>query len=301
MLIKKSILPFLFILLYGSGFVFTQYGLENSSPMAFLAIRFFIAFWILLIIAMILKVSWPKCKKEFLHIAIAGSLTVGTFSIGVFLSISYGISASLSALVIALQPIVVALIAFKFLNEEKNKKIILGFILGFIGVFFVIAQKIDNLELSIGILYSFLALFGLSIGNIYQKKFCKDMNLFSGGAIQTLSSTLLILPFLYYEDIRVVWNNDFIIALLYMSIGVSIGALSLLYIMINKADVSKVSSIFYLVPLSAVFISYILFDVQIDLVTILGIIIVLFAIVLINKKQKKKKSKKENYENSNFR
>ena len=291
MLIKKSILPFLFILLYGSGFVFTQYGLENSSPMAFLAIRFIIAFWILLILSVVLKVSWPKNIKEFIHIAIAGSLTVGTFSIGVFLSISYGIDASLSALVIALQPILVAVLAWKFLNEERNTKIIFGFLLGFIGVFFVIAQKIDNIDLSIGILYSFLALLGLSIGNIYQKKHCLNMNLFSGGAIQTLASTILVLPFLYYEDINIVWNSDFIIALLYMSVGVSIGALSLLYIMIKNADVSKVSSIFYLVPLSAVFISYLLFDAQIDLVTILGIIIVLFAIVLINKKPKNKKGK----------
>jgi len=291
MLIKKSILPFLFILLYGSGFVFTQYGLENSSPMAFLAIRFIIAFWILLILSVVLKVLWPKNIKEFIHIAIAGSLTVGTFSIGVFLSISYGIDASLSALVIALQPILVAVLAWKFLNEERNTKIIFGFLLGFIGVFFVIAQKIDNIDLSIGILYSFLALLGLSIGNIYQKKHCLNMNLFSGGAIQTLASTILVLPFLYYEDINIVWNRDFIIALLYMSVGVSIGALSLLYIMIKNADVSKVSSIFYLVPLSAVFISYLLFDAQIDLVTILGIIIVLFAIVLINKKPKNKKGK----------
>ena len=269
MLIKKSILPFLFILLYGSGFVFTKFGLENASPMAFLAIRFFIAFWILLLIAIIFKSPWPKSTREFVNIAIAGSLTVGTFSIGVYLSIYHGITPSLSALVIALQPIVVALLAWKFLNEQKNNRILLGFILGFIGVFFVIGNKVDNVELSIGILYSFIALFGLSIGNIYQKKFCLNMNLFSGGAIQTLASTILVLPFLYNEEIKVIWNADFIIALLYMSVGVSIGALSLLYIMIKKADVSKVSSIFYLVPLSAVFISYILFDVQIDLVTIL--------------------------------
>ena len=289
MLIKKSILPFLFILLYGSGFVFTKFGLENASPMAFLAIRFFIAFWILLLIAIIFKSPWPKSTREFVNIAIAGSLTVGTFSIGVYLSIYHGITPSLSALVIALQPIVVALLAWKFLNEQKNNRILLGFILGFIGVFFVIGNKVDNVELSIGILYSFIALFGLSIGNIYQKKFCLNMNLFSGGAIQTLASTILVLPFLYNEEIKVIWNADFIIALLYMSVGVSIGALSLLYIMIKKADVSKVSSIFYLVPLSAVFISYILFDVQIDLITILGIIIVLFAIVLINKKQRIRK------------
>jgi drug/metabolite transporter (DMT)-like permease len=284
---NKSILPFLFILLYGSGFVFTQYGLENSSPMAFLAIRFFIAFWILLIISIIFKVSWPKDIKEFFHIAIAGALTVGTFSIGVFISISYGVSASLSALIIALQPIVVALLAWKFLNEERNPRIVLGFIISFLGLFIILGLKIDSEDLKVGVIYSFIALAGLSLGNIYQKKFCSNMNLFSGGSIQTLSSTVLVLPFLYFEDIHVTWNIDFIIALLYMSIGVSIGALSLLYIMIKQGEVSKVSSIFYLVPLSAVFISYILFNKEIDFYTLAGVAVVLLGIILINKKEKK--------------
>lgn len=74
--IQKSILPFGFIFLYGSGFIFAQYGLGYSSPMAFLAIRFFITFLILLLIVYILKASFPKTKKEFFQIAIAGSLTV---------------------------------------------------------------------------------------------------------------------------------------------------------------------------------------------------------------------------------
>lgn len=287
MLIKKSILPFLFILLYGSGFVFTQYGLENSSPMMFLAIRFFIAFFILLIIAQVLKVQWPSSIKEFMHIAIAGSLTVGTFSIGVFISINYGVSASLSALIIALQPILVAILAWKFLNEQMNSRIILGFIISFLGLFIILGLKIDSDDLKLGVLFSFIALVGLSLGNIYQKKYCSNMNLFSGGAIQTLSSTVLVLPFLYFEDMYVNWNMDFIIALLYMSIGVSIGALSLLYIMIKHGEVSKVSSIFYLIPLSAVFISYLLFNKSIDFYTLMGIAVVIIGILLINKKEKK--------------
>ena len=99
-LIKKLTLPILFIFLYGSGFVFTALGLQNSSPIAFLTLRFFIAFFILLIIATIMKVEWPNSFKEFIHISTAGMLTVGVFSIGVFLSIDFGVSASLSALII---------------------------------------------------------------------------------------------------------------------------------------------------------------------------------------------------------
>jgi len=279
-------LPIAFIILYGSGFVFTAFGLENSSPMAFLSIRFFIAFFILLIIAYILKVVWPKDIKQYLHIAVAGSLTVGVFSIGVFLSLSFGVSASLSALIIALQPILVTFLATRFLNEKLTKKVILGLVLGFLGVFFVVGTKATSSQSEIlGVLFSLVALFGLSFGNLYQKKYCSKMNLFSGGAIQTLSSIILTLPILFlHEDIYVNWNIDFMIALFYMSVCVSIIALSLLYVMIKKGEVSKVSSVFYMMPVSAAVISYLLFDTKIDFTMIIGIIAVLFGIILINKK-----------------
>lgn len=284
-LTPSMMLPFLFIALYGSGFVFTQYGLQNASPMAFLAIRFFIAFIILCTIALFIKARWPSNYREFLHICIAGALTVGTFSVGVFLSLSYGISASLSALIIALQPIVVSFLAVKYLDETLNPKIWLGLLIGFLGVAFVVVMNIDmNGTKILGVVCSVTALLGLSFGNLYQKKHCANMNLFSGGAIQTFSSTLLVLPFLYFEEIRLHWNVEFFIALGYMSVGVSIGALSLLYIMIKHGAVSKVASLFYLVPVSAVIISYFLLDDNLEWNVIIGIIMVLFGIVLINKK-----------------
>jgi drug/metabolite transporter (DMT)-like permease len=284
--IQKSILPFAFIFLYGSGFIFTQYGLQNSSPMAFLGIRFFIAFWILLIIAYVLKVPFPKSKKEFFPIALAGSLTVGTFSIGVFLSINYGISGALNALIIALQPITVTFLALKFLNEEMNKRVLLGLIIGFIGVSFVVISRLDiSFDSIIGVFWSVVALLGLSFGSLYQKKYCSHMNLYSGGAIQTLSSTILVLPFLFFEDIHINLNGEFIIALLYMAIGVSIGALSLLYIMIKNGEVSKVSSIFYLVPVSAAIVSYFLLGDKIEFSEIIGIITIIIGIILINKRK----------------
>lgn len=284
--LEKFILPFSFITLYGSGFVFTQYGLQNSSPMAFLELRFFIAFLILLCISIFLRASWPKNKKEFLHIGIAGSLTVGVFSIGVFLSLAFGVSASLSALIIALQPILVAFLATKFLNEKLNSKIILGLVLGFLGVVFVVINKSEiSYDEVLGLFFSFLALLGLSFGNIYQKLYCSNMNLFSGGAIQTLFSSILVLPVLvFFEDSFIIYNNDFFIALIYMSVGVSIFALSLLYIMIRKGDVSKVASIFYLVPVSATVISYFVLGENIDFYIFLGISFVVISIFLINKK-----------------
>lgn len=285
-IIRQLSLPILFIFLYGSGFVFTAFGLENSSPMVFLALRFFIAFFILLLIAYIFKVSWPESLKEFFHVSLAGMLTVGVFSIGVFLSLDFGISASLSALIIALQPILVTFLASYFLGEKLNKRIIIGLVIGIIGVTFVVSSKTSNNDTQLlGVVFSIIALLGLSFGNIYQKKYCSQMNLFSGGAIQTLASTILALPLLlFYEDIYLNINREFIIALLYMSVAVSIGALSILYIMIRNGDVSKVSSMFYLVPISAAVVGYFVLKNSFDINIIIGVVFVLVSIILINRK-----------------
>ncbi len=282
---NKMFIPLIFIILYGSGFVFTKLGLENSSPMLFLSLRFFIAFVILLFLSFILKSSWPKNKKEFLNIIVAGSLTVGVFSIGVYLSLYNNIQVSLSALIISLQPILVTIISAKVLKEKINLNVWKGLVIAFFGVFLILVFKLTSSSTTfMAIIWSFVGLFGLSIGNVYQKKYCSNMNLFTGGSIGTFSSFILVLPFLYYENIHITFNADFYIALFYMSIGVSIGALSLLYIMIKKSSISKVASIFYLVPVSTVIISYFILDSNIDISVMAGIVLVLLGIKQIHKK-----------------
>ena len=264
----------------------TKYGLENISPMAFLLVRFFIAFILLLCIAYYLKVSWPKNIKEYIHIIIAGVLTVAVFSIGVYVSIDLGVSPSLNALIIALQPTFVSILAMKLLSERISKRHWFGLVIGFMGVTLVVMSKFDY-SYNYGIIMSIFALAGLSFGNLYQKKYCSNMNLFSGGAIQTLASALLVLPLMFvYEDVRFNFKIDLVYAILYMSVAVSIGALSLLYIMIEKGEISKVSSMFYLIPIYAVVMSYLFFDEDIDLRVLAGIVAVLMGMALMNKKGK---------------
>lgn len=278
------VLPFLFIIIYGSGFVATKYGLEHITPLAFLVIRFLIAFIFLVLISIFLKSHWPDNLKEIFHISIAGALTVAVFSIGVYISINLGVSPALSALIIALQPIVVTIFASKFLGEVVEPKHWFGLVIGFIGVFFVVFSKFEfDVDKILGILMSVFALLGLSFGNIYQKKYCTNMNLFTGGAIQTFVSFLIsLILMILFEDIQIIWNQQLVYSVLYMSIGVSITALSLLYIMIKAGEVSKVSSIFYLIPVCAALMSYILFDDSFDITEIIGIAVVVIGVGLIN-------------------
>jgi len=106
--VSSLTLPLIFVALYGSGFVGAKYGLPYGPPLTFLVLRFAIASVLIVLLAMLVRAKWPGSLREILHIAVAGLLTVGMFSAGVFVAISVGLSPALSALIIALQPILVA-------------------------------------------------------------------------------------------------------------------------------------------------------------------------------------------------
>ena len=284
--------PFLFVMLYGTGFVGAKYGLPYASPITFLVLRFAIAACAVAALGLFFGAVWPKSWREVFHIAVAGILTVGTFSIGVFVAIDMGLSPALSALIIALQPVLIALVARRVLGETLSMYQWGGLGLGLLGILFVVSQKLDFTSVHMaGLLMAVIGLLGLSFGNLYQKRFCANMNIFSGGSIQSIASCIVALPLaLLFEDMTVEWTFEFITALAYMSIGVSIGALSLLYVMIRRGEVSRVASIFYFVPVSAAIVSSLLFEEVIDLQMAIGIAITALGVMLVNRKTKRKES-----------
>lgn len=276
-------LPLLFVVLYGSGFVGAKYGLPYCEPLTFLALRFAIAFSLIAALGVALRTTWPRSWLEAAHIAVAGLLTVGTFSAGVFVSLKLGISPALSALIIALQPILVTLGAQRLLGERARPFQWIGLMLGLLGVALVVWHKVtfDSTH-TMGVAMSVVGLIGLAAGNLYQKRFCSHMSVITGGAIQSGVSALATLPLaITFEAMHVDWNPHFIGALLFMAIGVSIGALSLLYMMIRRGEVSKVATIFYLVPVSAAAVSYVLFGERFDTVAMGGVAIVAIGVTMV--------------------
>lgn len=179
--------PFIFVMLYGTGFVGAKYGLPYAEPVTFLLLRFAIAACAVAGLGLLFKASWPKKWGDVFHISLAGMLTVGTFSIGVFVAIDMGLSPALSALIIALQPVLVAVVARRMLGESLNMFQCSGLALGLVGIVFVVSQKLDFTSVHMtGLGMAVIGLLGLSFGNLYQKRFCADMNVFSGGPFSRL-------------------------------------------------------------------------------------------------------------------
>lgn len=268
-------LPLLFAFIYGSGFVGAKYALPYSDPLSFLSLRFALAAGVIALIALTRGAFFPR-GRALAHVMTAGALTSGVFSIGSFMAIYYGISPALSALVISLQPIVVGLAARKLLGERLSIMNWAGLTLGLVGVALVLWARIhfDGLGLA-AVLMAFLGLLGVSLGNLYQKKFCADMDVFAGGAIQSATAGLLtfVLSLLWGTHF-VHWAPELVGSLLYMALGVSVGALSLLFVMIKRDQVTKVASIYYLVPVFAALASFLVFGQTLDRPMIVGMLVV---------------------------
>ena len=140
--VAHLLLPTAFVVLYGSGFVGAKFGLPYCPPLTFLALRFILAAAIVTLYAWCVRAPWPGTLREAAHVSAAGLLTVATFSAGVFESINFGISPALSALINALQPLLVAVLARRVVRENVSARQWVGLALGLIGVIFVLGHKI---------------------------------------------------------------------------------------------------------------------------------------------------------------
>ncbi len=278
------LLPLLFVTLYGAGFVGAKLGLPHAEPFIFLALRFSLAAAILGLIAWFLGSPWPGNRRELLHIAGAGMLTIGVFSAGVFYSIALGVPPAVSALIIALHPILVALGAGALLGERVSARQWVGLLLGLIGVYLVLRERLlvapGYMQAA---LLSVIGLIGLSSGNLYQKARCMKMNVFSGGAIQCAVCALtMVIGAALVESGDVHGTTEFVIALFWMTVIVSVGAVSILYVMIRRGEVSRVASIFYLVPVSAAITAFALFGQTIDASAAAGIGVAAIGVFLVS-------------------
>lgn len=274
-------LSLFFVLIYGSGFVGAKLGLLYSEPFTFLAIRFAIAGSLLLFAALLLDAAWPR---NIGWLMLSGLLLQGVFSVGVFYALYQGMKPSVSALIIALQPLLVTVLAGPLLGEEITKQRWIGLLVGVVGVSIVVADglAVEGISWST-VSFAVMGLLGVSFGQVVQKKHCADMHLISGAAVQVLATVpFMLLLGWWFETQEIVWHLELVIAVFWMAVGVSIGALTLLYILLMKNSASRVASVFYGVPVAAALVAWPLFDQTPTLTDWCGFAIVLIGILLAN-------------------
>ena len=97
--------PYLFIFFWSSAFISGQFIVESASPFAALTFRFIIVAICFLIFSYFLKEKILINSKLIIQASVTGILFHGFYLGGVFFSYSIGLSATLSALIVGLQPV----------------------------------------------------------------------------------------------------------------------------------------------------------------------------------------------------
>lgn len=270
-----ALAPGLFVLLWSTGFIGAKLGLPYAEPLTFLLIRFACVIGLLGLLALVLRRPWPHRPTQWLHIAVAGALLHGGYLSGVFLAIHTGMAAGVVALIVGIQPLLTAFLSASMVGERVSGRQWMGLVLGFGGVTLVVWDKLGFGGLSgAGFAFSTLALVSITLGTLYQKRYCAELDLWSGSVIQFIAAALVLLPFaLAFETMRIAWSGQFVFALGWLIFVLSLGAISLLHLLIRRGAATRVSALFYLVPPTTALLAFLIFGEKLGLAAVAGMAI----------------------------
>lgn len=249
--LPATLLPLLFIVMWSSGYIVGKVALPFVGPYTLIFIRFASAALVLLAVALLTKAPWPKTRAQFGHIVVVGLLIQALQFAGLYMGLDLGVSAAVAALIVGTMPVFTALGATRFLNEKVSRIEWLGLIGGLFGVALVVYEQLGaSVTASLtGYLCVVLALIGITTGSLYQKKYCSSMDLRTGGFIQLATASFVMFFFAeHFENMAVQWTPTMIFASGWLSLVNSIGAISILYVLMRKGEASKVAGLFHLIP-----------------------------------------------------
>ncbi|SDP48307.1 EamA-like transporter family protein [Phyllobacterium sp. YR620] len=275
--------PALFVLLWATGFIGARYAMPYMEPFLFLTLRFLIAGTILGVWVALTGNAWPG-RRGAMHAIIAGCLIHGVYLGAVFWAIHQGLPAGMSALVVGLQPLITAMIAGVALGETIQPRHWAGLAIGFAGVAMVLWPKLSIAADGITpatVTASIVSVIAISAGTVWQKRFVGAIDLKAGTALQYFGAAVLMgLLSLVLETHQVTWAAPLAFAMFWLVFVLSIGAVLLLMILIKQGAVSKVASLFYLVPGVTALMAYVLFGETLTHFQLIGMAIATLGVAL---------------------
>ncbi len=276
----------IFVLLWASAFVSAKYGLMASGPFSFLFVRFAIVTVIFALVALALKSAWPD-RKILVPTLLAGVLMHGVYLGGVFFAISKGTPAGNASLIVSIQPIITAFLALAFLNEKVRAIQWVGITAGMAGVALVVYPRLGGDIPMIGLISCLVAVNAMAIGTIIQKRYLGGLDLVAGNTLQALAAAgfygvLLMTVEPYYLE----WTVEVTLSMIWIITTVSIGAVSILMLLIRSGQMAATSSLFFMVPPVSALMGYIFFGELLGVVGCIGVAVASFGVWLVNRPEK---------------
>ena len=204
---------------------------------------------------------------------------------GVFTAISQGVPAGITALILGLQPIVTSTFSNRFMGEKVTLVQWAGLGLGLAAFCLSCMTAASYWQVpSLGWVASFLSLIGITLGTLYQKRYCGSIDWRAGNLIQYIGAGVLFAFGAFaFETREIHWTGELIFALAWLVLVLSIAAVGLMYWLIRRSAATGFASLFYLVPAVTAIFAFILFGERLDALSVLGMVICAGGVLLANK------------------
>ena len=250
--------PATFLLLWSAGFAFVALGLPDSEPITFLALRYAIVVAVLVPILLVLRPPLPQRRRDWLDLVVVGLLLQAAYFTLLYLALDLESSAGTVALIVSLQPILVAVLAPRVAAERVTRTRWAGLALGLAGAAAVIGSRSSVGGNSTGgLLCAAAAMVALTAGTLYERMHGSEHHPVTANAVQfTVALAVTLPPALVVEGFRVEWTGDLAISLTYLVFANSLVSITLLLMMMRRDEASRVSALFFLVPPLAALIAW---------------------------------------------
>ncbi|MBB3912093.1 DMT family transporter [Sphingomonas desiccabilis] len=231
-----------FVLLWSSGAIVSEIGLQHGSPFALLILRYAIAFMVLSAFAVWNGTLLPERGTRRRNTLI-GFLIAGLYSAFYLLALDNGITPGALATLLGVQPILTI-----FLTERRDTASrLLGLTCALAGLALVVSDGLASMRFDLlGLAFAGLSLAGITAGSILQKRekqapwVVLPMQYAVGLAFAVAVSPL--------GEFRASWDAGFMLPVLWLGLVISVGTTFLLYRLIARGNLVNVTSLFYLVP-----------------------------------------------------
>ena len=236
------------------------------------------------VIAAIARPRWPD-RAGIGHSIVAGLLVHGFYLGGTAIAIAHSIPAGLSALIPGLQPILTSTIANRWLGERVTPLQWSGLLLGLGGVVLILHDRPMSGEAGWGWFASGVSLVSITLGTLYQRRYCGQIDWRAGNLVQFVAVTVFFgVGAWLFESNVVHWTSEFVLSVIWLAVVLSIGSIGLLYWLIRRSASTSVASLFYLVPAVTAVMAYVLFGERLDGVAIAGMVACAAAVLLVNRR-----------------
>jgi drug/metabolite transporter (DMT)-like permease len=254
-------MPWVFVLIWSTGFVVARLAMPHSPPLTFLAWRYAFSLLALGLWVAVARAPWPRGAAQWRHLAVSGVLMHGGYLGGVWAAVRQGIPAGTVALIVGLQPLLTAIWISGRGQHHVAALQWLGLALGLGGLTLVVAQRMGGGGVTwVNLALSLLALGSITVGTLYQKRYVVGSDVRSANLVQIAAALLVTLPLAAFEVDALHWHAELIVALLWSVLVLTLGGSSLLMILIHRGAAMRVTSLLYLVPPCTSLLAWWLFD-----------------------------------------